>query len=212
MTSKLELYNKALGFVGSGRILTLAADREERYELDAIYDGALQYMLELAGWKFALRSSLFVADADIEPGYGLPYAYAEPTDFKRIAAISPDEYFHEELMDYRRENGVLYTSAPQFYMVYVSNHADYGGDLGRYPETYAEALAAWMAVKAALPISKDRGDRAELMQIHARLLAQAKQSDAINERVKWTPEGSWVRSRTLGRGRPYTRGGRIGGF
>lgn len=212
MTDRLSLYNKALGYVGAGRITSLTADRQERRELDAVYDGCLQYMLERAGWKFALRSSKLDADTNITPSFGLTYAYTLPSDFVRFTAICTDEFFNTEVTDHRKLNGILYTSHSTIYVEYVSNGASYGLDLGKYPETYAEALGAWMAAKAVLPISKDRGDRSDLGKIYREMLAAAKGTDAIDERVKWRPEGSWVRARSLGRGRPYTRNGRIGGF
>jgi hypothetical protein len=209
MTSKLELFNKALSNVGSGRLLALTDDRNERYELDAVYDGCLVYMLERAGWKFALRSSELTYDPAIDTSFGLTYAYTLPTDFVRIAAISTDEMFNSELMDYRKEAGLIYTNSSIIYLSYVSDGASYGLDLAKYSETYAEALGMWMAYRSVLPISKDRGDRADLLRLFKSTLEDAKRSDAIDERVKWKPEGRWAQARRGGRGRVYTKNGRM---
>lgn len=214
MTTKLKLYNKALGFVGTQRLASLTEDVTARYELDAVYDDALQHCLEMGNWKFAIRSARLTYDSDLDPGFGLAYGYTMPSDFVRLANISDDEYFRSEIDDYVEENGYWFTDRAQMYVRWVSNGPSYGLDLGKYPENYARVVACHMAIEAALPISKDRGSRADLInEFQAIILPRAKRLDAIDERVKRKPAGRWSRARFLnGAARVFIRNGRMGGF
>ena len=199
MVTKISLFNRAIGFIGGRRLHPTTGLTEAvttRYELDAVYDSSLQYMLEQANWKFALRAVLIEADPDIDPGFGLAYGYSIPTDYVRMAGISTSEFFEPGLEpDFGEENGYFFASVDQFYLKYVSNHADYGLDLGLYPEHYNEALSAWMAYKSVLPISGDRGDRTDILAQHNRALAVSKRIHALSDPVKLKPSGRWTQSR-----------------
>ncbi len=90
MTTQIKLYNKALGFIGGQRLHSttgLTETTATRYELDAVYDDAKQYMLEQAAWKFALKTVLIEYDTGITVGFGLQYGYPIPSDFVRLAGI-----------------------------------------------------------------------------------------------------------------------------
>ena len=195
MVTKLQLYNGALSHIGTTRLADLTVNEGPRYELDAVYDHCLQFMLEQGLWKFAKRTARLEPDADYEPDFGPAYAYTMPTDFVRLAGIATDEYFRSELLDYREENGVWYTDSSLIYVSWISNGAEFGLDLGLYPSNYVESLQAYMAFKTTLQISKDRGDRNTIYQYFQRFLAQSRRLDAVDEAVKWKPAGSWGQSR-----------------
>lgn len=212
MTTKIKLYNKALGFIGGQRLhptTGLTETTATRYELDAVYDDALQYMLEQAAWKFALRTVLIEADTGIDPGFGLAYGYTIPTDYVRLAGISNDDYFTPgNEPNYAEENGYFFASVDQFYLKYVSNDASYGLDLALYPQHYTEALAAWMAYKSVLPITGDRPDRNDILAQHNRALSISKRLHALSDPVKLKPPGTWGPSRG-GHRRTGFRNGRM---
>lgn len=212
MTDKLSLYNSALGYIGTERLNNttgLTENVASRHELDREYDGALRYMLEQAGWKFALRSVELTADPDIEPNFGYEHVFARPTDFVRLAGFSTNgEFLVGTEPDYYEEGPYFYSSNETIFLRYVSDEDDYGMNLGQYPQFYIEALAAWMAYKTVLPISKDRGDRNDILAQHKSHLAVAKRLHAISDPVKVRAPGSWVQSRrrtigpvTIGNGR-----------
>lgn len=214
MVTKIGIYNASLGFIGTERLhdsTGLTENVKARYELDREYDGALAYMLGLAGWKFAIRSSELTADSGIEPGFGLEHAFAIPTDFVRLAAISTNGDFSPgSEPEWMEENGRWYSSSETIYVRYVSNGVTYGLNLGLYPQYYVEALAAWLAYKTVLPISRDRGDRNDILAQHTRNLAIAKKLHALDDPVKFKPPGSWTTARNIVGGRPWFRNGRIG--
>lgn len=212
MTTKIKIYNDALGFIGTQRLHSttgLSENVSSRYELDDKYDNALAYMLEQASWKFALRTSELSPDADITTTFGPLYPFSIPEDYVRLAGISTTgDFVPGSEPDYREENGYWYSDCSLIYVRYVSNGATYGLDLGAYPQHYQEALAAWLAYKTVLPISKDRGDRNDILAQHNRALNISKRLHAISDPVLLKPPGSWTMARGGMRG-PTFRNGRM---
>lgn len=211
MATKLQIYNRALSFIGTQRLhptTGLTEDVASRYELDDKYDQALSYMLEQGLWKFAIRTSEMAQDPDLIPSFGPKYAFSIPSDFVRLANISTDEYFAPgSEPDYVEENGYWYSDNDKIYIKYVSNGSAYGLDLGQFPENYTQALCLWLAYNTVLPISKDRGDRNTIFQQYEAALSTARRLNAVDMPVKGKPPGRWVRSRgirqrvTFGNGR-----------
>lgn len=195
MVSILQLYNGALGHLGPVRLTSLTENRPDRRELDATYDQTKQAMLESGLWFFALRTIQWDADTDVEPLFGMPNAFSLPSDFVRIRHICTDEDQTTEDQTYRREGSYVYSGYSTLYLTYVSNDADFGGDLGKFTQLYSDAFSADLAWRSGLPVTKDFGTKANLEVTKTRLLINAKRKDAVDERVKFKPMSSWVRSR-----------------
>lgn len=195
MTTKLDLYNLALGHLGPVRLASAVENRPDRFEIDAVYDQTLAVMLERGIWFFALRSSLVEPDTDVEPRFGLPYTYSFPADYVRLRMITTDESQAHEDTTYKREGRYFFSQHSELYLTYVSNDTNYGLNLGAFPELYAEAVAAELAYKSGLPITKDRGTKNDLLVIKKRALIEARRVDAVDERVKAKPGSSWVANR-----------------
>lgn len=211
MTTKIKLYNRALGHLGTIRLnptTGLTENRKERYELDAVYDEVLQECLEEGLWKFATRTVKLDADPSVEPEFGPAHAFARPDDYVRALAFASDENLKAELPDWIDENGVWYADIDTVYLRYVSNGTDYGLDLGKYPEYYAAFVGARLALRSSLPITRDKFTRNDLLTLDTRSLAKAKKLGAVNEPVKTKPVGRLVQSR-LGRPTMTSRNGRL---
>lgn len=212
MVSKLEIYNGALKYVGTERLnitTGLTENVAARFELDREYDGAIKYMLEQAGWKFALRTVEITADPDIEPDFGPVNVFAKPDDYVRLAGISTGGDFEIGTEpEYYEEGPYFYSSNATLYLKYVSSGDDYGLNLGSYPQHYCEALFAWLAYNIVLPVSKDRNDRNDILAQHKHHLNTSKRLHAISDPVKVKAPGNWVRSRLGFRG-PNFRNGRM---
>jgi len=198
MTSKIDLYNLALGtYIGTRRLSTLTDDVPQRYAMDAVYDAGLKYMLKRGLWKFALRSVQLVRDIPLST-FHRQYSYDKPVDFVRISRLSLDVRFTQELMDYREDQTKIYSDNDPIFLEFVSDDEDYGMNLDAYPEAYEQAVASWLAYQSTLEISKDRGDRADLLTLHKQTLDTARRQDAVDEPVKGKPAGRFTRSRSFG--------------
>lgn len=204
MVTKLALYNQALEHLGPVRLASPTENRPDRFALDEAYEGAVAHVLEEGLWFFALRSSMLEPDTDVEARFGLPYTYSFPEDYVRLRAICTDEAQTNEDRSYKREGPYVFSAYNVLYVTYVSNDDLYGWNMGRWPQLFVEAVAAELAYRSGLPITKDRGTKNDLVIIKDRALDKARRKDAVDERVKSKPLSSWANAR-LGGGRPEQR-------
>lgn len=197
-TTQIELYNLALGHLGAVRLhptTGLTENRPDRRELDAVWASSKKLMLERAVWKFAIRTSMFTADPDISPDFGLAYAYGLPDDFVRLYLIATDERQEDEDRSYRREGNTIYSDNSTLYVSYVSSGDAYGYDLGKFTALYTRAFGYTLAEEACIPITKDKQLKRALTSDRKDAVSEAKRLEAVDERVKEKPMGSWLRAR-----------------
>lgn len=200
MATKLGIYKGTLRLIGPHELSTITDDRFERYKLDEIYDDAVQHLLEQGMWNFATRyEELSTPASPTDPHAGYDYAYSKPSDFVRLVAISDNASFDGTFEAYQVQQSYFYTDAEELHLLYVSNHASYGLDLTKWPQSFAKTLEAYMAFESGLPISGDRGNRNDMMGLYRDRLAKAKTLDAVDERVQWKKPGRWTRARLAGR-------------
>lgn len=199
MATQLSLYNGALGHLGPVRLDNLSENRPDRRELDAKYDETKAFMLERGLWRFALRTQEWEAETDVEPQFGLQYAFLRPEDYGgHLRFIATDERQEYEDKSFREEGSYWFSDHNILYVTYVSNGPLWGGNLGAWPQLYADAFSAELAYRADLPITKDKVSKATVEQTAAIFLARAKRNHAIDERVKFKPASTWVTSRLNG--------------
>ena len=195
MATKIGLYNAALSRLGPVRLTSLVENRPERVAFDQHYDEVLQEMLEQGLWFFALRTQEWTPDIDAVDSINGQYVYNIPADYVRLRKISPDQAQTYEDLSYKREGEVILSDYSTLFVTFVSNDASYGANLGLYPQLYANAFADCLALRANLPITKDRGTTADLERKFARSLSQARRVDAVDERIKTKQPGTWTQSR-----------------
>lgn len=195
MATKLQLYNQALSRLGPVRLTGLTENRPERIAFDQHYDEVMQEMLESGLWEFSLRTQEWTPDIDAVDSINGQYVYNKPSDYVRLRKISPDQSQTYEDLSYKREGEVILSDYSTLFVTYVSNHASYGANVGIYPQLFANAFADCLALRANLPITKDRGTSADLERKFARSLMQAKRADAVDERIKTKQPGTWTQSR-----------------
>lgn len=203
MTSKLELFNGALGtFLGERMLASLSENREPRRLLDGAWDrGAVDYCLGQGQWKFAKRTSKLEYNLSMDSSFGFSRTFEQPEDFIRTICVSSDEYFSVPLLDYAPEGGFFFADIDNIYLSYVSNDSYYGGDFSIWPETfcrYVECYLAW-SICERLTQSASKLDYLE-KKMH-KLLVDSRSKDAMELPTKMLPQGNWVSSRSRSRSR-----------
>ncbi len=200
--TKLLVYNNALLMLGERPIASLTEARESRRVLDAIWDhNSYDTWLEKSDWNFAMRSASIAKDAAFVSSWGPDNAFQNPTDMARLSGIYTDEAMKVPLRDYLDEGLYWFAdSVDTIYVQYVSNDASYGGDLCLWPQSFAEYVAAFLALKAA-PTLKNDVDAESLKRQMKSYLNDAKSKDGLRSPSKPLPQGSWTRSRLLGTNR-----------
>lgn len=200
MATKLSLYNGALRIVKERKLASLSENREPRRLLDDAWGdgsttGAVKYCLEMGQWTFATRTVQADYSPSVEPDFGYRYAFDQPVDMVRPTGIFCDAYCQQPLLQYSDERRYWYADLPTIYVSYVSNGADYGADLSLWPESFSKLVEAYLAKEIAGNLTQGDG-KVQLAEKHwqaAKL--DAKSIDAMNKPTRFTPQGSWGRSR-----------------
>lgn len=198
MTTKLAVYNQALLDCKQRKLSALTDDAKGRRLCDQVYDGAIEYCLESGLWKFATRAQRIDYDESFTKQFGYTYQFVKPTDWVKTVAMCSDEYFRVPLIDYDHEAGYWYADIQKIYVRYVSNHTDYGLNLGEWPQTFADYVSAHMADKI---VGELTGSDQITGEVSATLKARevtAKNRDAWNQPQRPPAEGNWVSSRGTG--------------
>lgn len=196
MTDKLKVYNSSLRALGERELASLTENREPRRILDAVWaDGFVDSVLEQGFWKFATKTVRLDYAPSITPDFGLSRAFEKDTDFIRTIAICSDEFFQTPLLEFADEADLWYANIDTIYVKYVSNAADYGGDLSKWPETFS--TYAWTNLAANISTRITASDaKTDMLEKKARkLLIDARSKDAVAGPTQFMPPGRWASSR-----------------
>lgn len=201
-TTRLLIYNGALLKCGARSIASLTVNEEPRRLLDEVWnDGGVRNCLQSGQWKFAMRSSKFTYDTAITPAWGYRRAVAKPSDWVVTSALCTDEYFRQPLLQYSDEAGYWYSDHDDIYVRYVSDHANFGGDMSLWPANFTEYVKTYFASRIVFKLTSDK-TLADAMNKRNGLLDQAlktaRSSDAMADPPKFFPTGSWNRARQGG--------------
>lgn len=197
MADRLTIYRGALRLLGNAAGLSsLTEEGPGRRALDDVWQGAGDLLLSKGMWNFALRSVEISNDEDVEPLFGYQYAMSKPDDWVRTVNISDSPTMREGYEDFRDEPGYWYVNVDPVYIRYVSDHTDYGWNVGAWGAPFAKAMEAYMAFESGLAISSDKGNRNDIYSLYEKRLKEARMLDAVDEAVSWKPRGRLVRSRS----------------
>lgn len=196
MTDQLSLYNGALIKLGQPRLNALTDEGKARRALDAEYAKTVKACLEAALWNFAMRFVQLETSPSVESNYGYPYVFDKPDDWLRTAGVTTDGYGKIPLLDYDDRASYIFADQSIIYLKYISNDADYGLDLGLWPQSFVDYVETSLAYAVCEEVtgSVDRKDRLEKARLKAK--SHASNMDAMNEAVtRYPPPGRLVLSR-----------------
>lgn len=213
-TDRLKIYNGALLICGVRSIASLTVDEEARYLLDDVWnDGGVDHCLSEGQWRFAIRTQQIDYDASIQPDFGLRHGFPKSTDWLLTSAVCSDEYFRTPLLNYTDESGVLYADLDSIYVKFVSNDADYGGNLSLWPPAFTYYVKCYFASRIILQVSADESRHNDLLGAGAhrgaldKALLDARNRDAISEPTRFAAMNWWNRARrTRGRSNRWDGG------
>jgi hypothetical protein len=166
--------------------------------LDSFYTKTVAYCLERRFWNFGYRTVQINASTQIVPQFGYLYAFAIPSDWIRTRKFSSVPTLDPPLIQMSEQAGYWYTNITPIYVEYTSSDNSYGGNLGLWPESFADYVAARLA-RLACPRITDA--QAKLMGPQGLIAEEtrtykiANANCAMNEAVGFAPQSSWVRAR-----------------
>ena len=199
MTTKLSIYNGILRLLGQRKLASLTEESpSRRYLDDAFDDGLVDYCLSQGQWHFATRSSILDASVSIDPEFGYQYAFELPDDFLNLVAICYDEYFKSPITEYSLEAGILYCDSDEIYIKYVSNDAEYGGDMSLWSVTFGDFVKTKGAVDVCEVLTKSESRLEKLEKSLEKMRKIAMNNDLRNKPPVQPARGSWINSRMNG--------------
>lgn len=194
MTTKLEIYNMALGYVGERKLASLSEAREPRYVLEQFYANVVDHCLSRGFWNWAMKTVEIEASDEYEPSFGYTKAFEKPSDWMRTFNVSDNENLDPPLLKLIDEGGLWYTNCDPLYVKYVSNDASYGMDLTKWSAAFADYVSLNLALRAQYRLTaKEPSDY--LVKTEKRAMQFAMSRDAMDEPPAFPPTGTWTQSR-----------------
>ena len=207
-TTKLSLFNGALRELGSRKLASLSENRESRRVLDDIWsNGFVDGILEGGLWTFAMRAVEIASDPSLDPQFGFTSGFSKPDDFIRTAYVCQDENFKQPLIDYSDENNYWWANIDTLYVKYISNDADYGGDLSLWPSCVVDWAELELARYACKRLTQSDADEERIIKKAKSAHTSAKSQAAMAGPTKFAPRGSWINSRLGASSRRYDTDG-----
>jgi hypothetical protein len=190
MTTKIEIYNGALGRISAGRVTGLTEDSDQRRALDDQYDVAVDSTLIAYGWRFATKR-VVLALSDTTPVFGYSYQFALPDGHLRTLELyigmDTDELKWEE------EDGFLLTDVNQLAMKYTK----LVDDESKFTAKFVDALEYNLASLVCVTLKNNRSLAADMLALFDDRIIKAQVQDAKGRsNRKSKQKSSWLQSRT----------------
>lgn len=193
--TQLSLYNGALRKLKERKLATLQDNTEARRLLDDAWSGRVESNLEKALWRFARRTMKVTYDTNYTPAFGHKYRFVKPADFVRTIGVWHDDRLSSPLLQYLDEGGYWYSDQPEFYVSFVSNDVNYGGNYALWPKTFEEMVEYDLAYAVCGRLSNSAVDPETILKQLKNAELTAKSNSAMEGPTVVPPTGSWVNAR-----------------
>lgn len=169
--TRLDIYNMALGFIGTRTIGSPNESTPEAIQCNLMWDRARRSCLRDFPYNFAVRRAL-LPEKTLPDEYAVEYtnAYGTPNDNIRILKIFTEQY---ERLPYRI---VIYNNAPMIVTTKEDVYCDYVCDeenIGVWDELFIMAMARKLACLIAAPLLKNTAELKVLDQLYQQAIPQA---------------------------------------
>lgn len=193
MASAVDICNLALSNLGQRISINSISPANTPVEQHCamLYPIARSAVLEARDWTFALTRSA-LAELSSSPTAHWEYAYAKPSDCRRIVRIFPEESTSDnDTLDYLLEGTSILTSQPAGEILYVRdiiNTAEFSG-------LFNIALGWMLSSLLAGPLVLDVKIKEWADQKYLDALGNASTGDASQTRYNPRPAASWIQNR-----------------
>lgn len=183
MSSVVFICNLALSNIGKANISDLNEASAEAKSCKQFYAHTRDTLLQAYPWRWA-QKTLALAEVTNNKANRWDYAYARPSDCLKIRRVVDEmlqDYVPYELravkaggFDYAVEGSIIYTHLAPAYLEYTARI----DDPTLFPALFQDALAWHLAVRLAMPLTRDPKIRADAYQLAAKMQAEAAAADA----------------------------------
>lgn len=182
MTSIVSICNLALSNLGKDNISALGDAGAEARAARQFYDQTLDTLLQAYPWRFAGKTEALAQITNTEAGKWL-YAYQRPNDCLKVRWIRPQysvddpcgQSMQEEIANpYEVEGEAIFCHLSPAFLRYTRRMTD----PTKFSPLFVEALSWHLAVRFAMPLTRDPKQRAEAYQLAQQTLGLAQVADA----------------------------------
>lgn len=181
MASVVSICNLALSNIGKDNIQALTDAGAEARACSQFYEHTRDVLLQGYPWRFA-GATVSLAEVTNDRLGKWAYAYARPTDCLKVRWLRP-AYSEDEAapsdqdemsIPYEIDGGVIYTNLSPAFLRYTSAVTD----PSKFSPLFVDALSWHLAVRLAMPLTRDPKVRADAWQVATQMTGQAQMMDA----------------------------------
>lgn len=182
MTSVVSICNLALSNLGKDNIQALSDAGAEARACRQFYEQTRDALLQVYPWRFAGKTQALAEVANAEAGkWG--YAYSRPNDCLKVRWIRPAyavddpcaQTLQQEVSNpFDIEGETLFCNLSPAFLRYTTRVAD----PTKFPPLFVEALAWHLAVRFAMPLTRDLKQRNDAYQLAMQTRGTAEAADA----------------------------------
>lgn len=195
MPSKIEIWNQALGFIGTRTVAAETENTPEAIQCGLFWNAARRQALRDYPWNFAQRRA-WLAAVPVPDGWEVEYshAYALPEDCLkalRLLAHGRSEQRFVLAHDAARGGTVLLTNAAEALLWYTADVEQ----VQVFDDLFQSVMARKLAALVCVPLLKNNsGKVGELEQLYRSALASAFEASS-SEGAEQEKEDAWLASR-----------------
>lgn len=181
MASVVSICNLALSNIGKDNIQALTDAGAEARACSQFYEHTRDVLLQGYPWRFA-GATVSLAEVTNDRVGKWAYAYARPNDCMKVRWVRPayseDEPAPSEQEEmsipYEIEGETIYCNLSPAFLRYTSRLTD----PTKFSPLFVDALSWHMAVRLAMPLTRDPKVRADAWQVATQMTGQAQMMDA----------------------------------
>ena len=197
MSTTLDIWNMALGFIGTRTVASQEERTPEAIQCGLFWDTARKQALRDYPWAFAQSRVLLAQKPLPEVWRGVwLFAYALPNECLKAHKVTIPGCSRERHFEIVRDTDgtpLLLTNTPQAALSYTQDVQD----VGRFDENFAFLLARKLAALVAVPLLKNNSQKVqELEQLYRAAMPPAHDASA-SERNDKPAEDSWLAARSM---------------
>jgi hypothetical protein len=197
MTDKLSVYRGVARACDERRLSSLTENVKIRRLIDGVWDdpAGLQACLQAAFWNFAMETASFTYSPSITPAFGFQYAFDKPDDWLRTFIVSDDEMFSNRQFQYDDRGDYWMADCETIYVKYLSKSVTRGMDLSLWTPGFCDYVHHHLASLIVGDLESSKTSKDDLEMRSRRKLNIARATDAMDESMRFRPQGSWSRAR-----------------
>lgn len=194
MPSKIEIWNMALGFLGTRTVASENENTPEAIQCGLYWDSARRQALRDFPWNFAQRRAWLAAVA-IPAGWELEYnnAYALPDDCLKALRVLEHGRSEQRFVlahDVVRGSTILLTAATGGLLMYTADVTQ----VQVFDDLFMSVMARKLASLVSVPLLKNNGKVGELEQLYQMALTRAYEASS-SEGAEEEKQDSWIAAR-----------------